>query len=241
MKPVLWLILFVFLTACNKERLPATLKEGNPKAVSELDMKKENSMSLIADLILKSAADQNPNTVFDHLSVLSNQEKDFLLLEILKQWHRFKYKNKEEETVVKAILKSGADPNVQNDEGETVLHLIHSPNIIKIFLEDSRTKVFVAKKNGNNLLHGSVSKPTGVDKEYIKLLLEKGFDPNLKGFEGNTSLHFAVVAQEDPEVLKLLLDAKADPYLKNDKGQTAIDIATANNKEDFLKLMQKGQ
>ncbi|MFB6364398.1 ankyrin repeat domain-containing protein [Paenibacillus elgii] len=238
MKPVLWLMFFVFLTACNKEGTSATPKD-NPKAVSELDMKKENSMSSIAQLMLKSAADQNPNAAYDHLSTLSNQEKDSLLLEILKQWHRYKYKHKEDETVIKAILKSGADPNVQNDEGETALHLIHSPNIIKIFLEDSRTKAFVTDKNGSSLLHGSVSKPTGVSKEYIKLLLAKGFDPNLKGFEGNTSLHFAVMAQEDPEVLKLLLEANADPYLKNDKGQTAIDIAAANNKEDFLKLMQK--
>ena len=97
-------------------------------------------------------------------------------------------------------------------------------------------------RDGNTLLHLSVSHDTPFDKanvrsvymlpciETMKLILHAGCDVNVINSEGNTPLHLAVSFKPRPgqvEILKymleLLLDKGADAKLVNTNGQTAVD------------------
>ena len=81
--------------------------------------------------------------------------------------------------------------------------------------------------------------------ELIKLLLEKGADPNLPE-TGSHSLIVACLPNKrtnisfiDPKVIELLLSYKADPTRKNQRGKTAYDYMKEN--PEFVKtaLFQK--
>jgi ankyrin repeat protein len=60
-------------------------------------------------------------------------------------------------------------------------------------------------------------------KDLLRLMLERGADPNQKDKMGNTALIAAAMAC-DGEVLQMLLDAGADPHAKNTSGLTALEF-----------------
>jgi ankyrin repeat protein len=62
------------------------------------------------------------------------------------------------------------------------------------------------------------------DLETMKLLLERGADPNVRQQMGFTPLH-AAASRGDTEMAKLLLKHGSDSDAKTDDGKNAIDIA----------------
>ena len=71
-------------------------------------------------------------------------------------------------------------------------------------------------------------------REEVENLLNKGMNPNIKGYNGNTSLHWAFMKKEGvrdemlrksyEEIIQLLLKYGADPSIKNDDGKTPKEV-----------------
>lgn len=87
----------------------------------------------------------------------------------------------------------------------------------------------------------SVSQISAAHCEIIRMLLEKGADPNEQDDDGRTSLHMAVYAGNIPAV-RLLVEYKADPSRQDEEATTALHLAAArggNNSVDVARVLVK--
>jgi len=73
-------------------------------------------------------------------------------------------------------------------------------------------------------------------KDIVKLLLNKGANPNIQDKVGNTALMFAV-NKGYKDIVKLLLNKGADPNLQTEYGNTALIWATKRTNKDIVKLL----
>jgi ankyrin repeat protein len=74
------------------------------------------------------------------------------------------------------------------------------------------------------------------DLEIVRILLEKGADPNARSQSGSTALH-TVGYTDDRESLELLLHHGADPDVRNNDGKTAADVARERGNEEIADLL----
>lgn len=164
---------------------------------------------------------------------------------------------------IRALLNRGLDPNlIEAVRGETALIQSLRENSEKVFelLINARDINFEARaRNGDTALMIAAFKGK---KDAVNKLLEKGAEPNQKGwaalhyaaFVGNNEIvkilldRSAYIDAESPNkttpimmaaraghilTVKLLLDEGADATLKNDQGLTAIDFARQNDHENI--------
>ncbi len=145
------------------------------------------------------------------------------------------YKNNQE--FVERFLEKGANPNIQNKNGNTAL-LVAAQNgneeIIKLLLEkgadinlqnfwQKKTPLMVATENAN--------------WHVVYLLLEHGADPNRQNMNGVTALMFAA-GKGYGGITKLLLDHGADPNIRDERDANAFTYAR-NNKR-IMKILTLG-
>ena len=150
--------------------------------------------------------------------------------------------------VVRVLLDAGADPNVQDGEGQVPLHLakIGSP-IVKVLLAngadpnqvDSNSNQWSAKIAVVLSLIVVVlafTLATIWDVTPLRLavswnaahaanaLLRTGTDPNRQNGRGATSLHLAV-AKGHVDSVGVLLESGADPNVRDGQGRTPLHLA----------------
>jgi len=70
------------------------------------------------------------------------------------------------------------------------------------------------------------------DHATMKLLLQRGANPNVRQEEGFTALHGAA-AHGDVEMAKMLLEHGADPHARTDDGKSAADVAEKHSQPAF--------
>lgn len=107
--------------------------------------------------------------------------------------------------------------------GALAAALFHHPDAPRNLIERKRITSSVSSEP---LLfsYASSSRP---NLDFIKTLIDLGFDPLVVDGKGNTLLHLV----DRPEAVKMLLDKGVDPTIKNDKGEDAI---TAWNNKTIL-------
>lgn len=161
-----------------------------------------------------------------------------------------KINNNETLNILLLLLEHGANPNIKNKFGMTVLHLaIKNINDIKIkldtvkYLLDFNCDVNIGASNTITPLMYSIMT---VDNDLIKLLLDYGANPNVFNNKNYSSLTMAILLNEvhkSLEITKLLLENGADPNAKNSFGDTSFFSCMRVNNQyksiEILKLLLK--
>ena len=79
--------------------------------------------------------------------------------------------------------------------------------------------------DGASRLHRAAGTQT---QHQIRELLERGADPNVRNFRGETPLHRAAIRNPDLDVSRTLIGAGADPNAQDEKGATPLHSAAHN-------------
>ena len=127
--------------------------------------------------------------------------------------------------VMNVLLPSGADTNIVNDEGETILHVFcgrsgftSQPNVRcaiqrGVILDATNTK-------GLTALHVAVESG---EEDIACYLVEQGVTVDIQDGKGRTALHVACLKKQW-KVARLLMKHGTMPAIKNHKGDCAADI-----------------
>ncbi|XP_045204566.2 ankyrin homolog [Mercenaria mercenaria] len=73
----------------------------------------------------------------------------------------------------------------------------------------------------------------------LKVLLDKGIDPNTILSDGNPAI-FTAVDKDYTDILKILIDGKADPNLLNKAGESALFISSRDGKSKLVQVLIEG-
>ncbi|MCY4520953.1 MAG: ankyrin repeat domain-containing protein, partial [Caldilineaceae bacterium] len=151
---------------------------------------------------------------------------------------------------VRAILESGADPNVEDKNGDAPLRWAGLGSEVFKVLLGAGANPNIEYERGNALLHLAVSR-MAVDA--VKALLRANADPNIEDKNGRAPLHLAVskvLQQPSPwlqsshsmtgEVLGLvrtLLGAGADPNLRDKSSTTPLHLAVCGKSVEVVRVL----
>jgi ankyrin repeat protein len=148
------------------------------------------------------------------------------------------------EDIAKLLLSSGADPNIQANNGVTALMAAAqtSQEIVELLLE-RKADIHLRAKDGTTAFTKSI---IGVISGRVKnsvpeLLLEKGADVNeaisTGRAEGYTPLMMAA-SNDALDLAKFLIGKGANVNAKAKDGSTALSLAIKEDHEKMVKLLQ---
>ncbi|KAG8227825.1 hypothetical protein J437_LFUL008469 [Ladona fulva] len=159
--------------------------------------------------------------------------------------------------VVRTLLSCGADPGVQNENGQNAIDIISSENMRRIYVDELLRATAcsevgrVCQLNAAGIYINSVdseeSKNTPLhwaaclgNKDIVSCLIDRGADINAMNASGATPLHDAV-ARGNPEIVEELLQTGANPLIQALKGKfagkTPLDLA--QGKPELMALMER--
>ncbi|MCU0436929.1 MAG: ankyrin repeat domain-containing protein [Raineya sp.] len=137
---------------------------------------------------------------------------------------------------LEAYKQKGGDLNVRNQKGYNLLILAvynNQPETVK-WLIDNKILVDNQDDAGNTALMGACFKGNA---DMVRLLLEKGANPNILNKNQANALFFAATFGHEG-IVKLLLTYKTNKSQKDQFGKTPLDYAINQGNESIIKLLQ---
>lgn len=143
--------------------------------------------------------------------------------------------------VVKVLLEHGADPNVRDFYGKTLLVAVceagadRDTETVRLLLEHGADPN-IRGEAGTPLLYAVNMGPRG-NTEVVRLLLEHGADPNAKD-KADSSALVCAVDKHNAEIVKALIAAKASLNATDSLGRTALKVAEENQLPEIAALLR---
>jgi ankyrin repeat protein len=125
--------------------------------------------------------------------------------------------------VVKLLLDKGGDPSLKKNDGADAFTLGAGHKEVADIFQGVSSLIEAASKG---------------DTKTVKLLLDKGVNPNVRDAGGHTALTEAAWNGQT-ETIKLLLEKGADPNIKKSDGASPADLAKGQGHKDIEDMLNK--
>jgi ankyrin repeat protein len=140
--------------------------------------------------------------------------------------------------MVKALLKRGANPAIQADDGQTALHLAATQGYAAIqqaLLDHAADLVSKTNIALQTPLHCAVAREHGAS---VKLLLARGAPANAQDHDGCSAL-FQAAGLGSTSIVRILLEhgGGVDLEMRDHEGRTALHIAARKSHVAVLRLL----
>jgi len=144
-------------------------------------------------------------------------------------------------SLVQLLIEAGADPNMRNGFGDTVLATAASfgaPDAVLRLLLDAGADVHSRSERGSTALMSAAAARTATP-ETLRILIEAGADVNARSEHGWSALMYAATEATDHEMLRVLIDAGADVNARGgfDNRTILMHAATLNSNPDVLTVL----
>jgi len=149
--------------------------------------------------------------------------------------------NRSNKTILRKLIKNGANPNLQDYYGNMSLHYCIMDNNIGIFYELVESKYIDINYNLYNTesklpIHIVLQENPDNIIDYLKILLPKS-NLNFQDVDGNTPLHYIVMYNLWKNYKDILEKKKLDIFVANNGGRSPIDLIDKNDKNEFIKMI----
>lgn len=128
------------------------------------------------------------------------------------------------QSVVKKLLRRGADATVVNNFGFSAIHYVRSTEVLRCLLQKGVNVNEANPYSGWTPLHSCLNVI-----DVVQCLIENGANINAQALSGSTPLLFAVRDGLEKSV-EILLRAGANPNITNNKGTNITNNKGTNNK-----------
>jgi ankyrin repeat protein len=139
-------------------------------------------------------------------------------------------------SLMRILVKAGADINARNANYETPLHIAAKYGDLRIgrFLIESGASLITIGHRGYSALHTALESGHG---KFAEMLLEKGANPNTFTTNG-TALHLAAENVSEPTTLRLLVDKGANFMALDSLDRRPIHCAALGGQLENVKYLQ---
>lgn len=202
-----------------RTRLQKTVRKAVPSILKKGSVHKAIKKRDIEDLDRRLKEGEDPN--------LKDELGGAALHLIASSSKKNESQSEKDLTAIRILLRSGADINIKNNEGETPLFVAVSSlrfDVAELLLEKDAS-VHITNKEERNIFHIITSNPMYFKEEnlpFLRRLLEKGVDVNSMDAQGRTPIHEAIHKGGVEAVDFLIKEARIDLTRPDNEGKTPV-------------------